>query len=80
MSNSNHKEMGAAYKQLIKINFKQEFVFGDPVSSFVKYANDNHIIIMGNSSKSILKKFLFGSKSVETLKKTNSPILIVRNE
>ena len=63
-----------------KINFKQEFVFGDPVSSFVKYANDNHIIIMGNSSKSILKKFFFGSKSIQTLKKTNSPILIVRNE
>tara|TARA_A100001037_G_scaffold93901_1_gene85439 strand:+ start:4342 stop:5226 length:885 start_codon:yes stop_codon:yes gene_type:complete len=63
-----------------KINFTQEFVFGDPVSSFVKYANDDHIIIMGDSSKTILKKFLFGSKSLATLKKTNSPILIVRNE
>ena len=62
-----------------KINFKQEFVFGDPVSSFVKYAEDNHIIIMGDSSKSIINKFFFGSKPLNTLKRTNSPILIVRN-
>jgi len=63
-----------------KINFKQEFVFGDPVSSFVKYGKDNHIIIMGDSSKSIIKKFFFGSKPLNTLKRTNAPILIVRNK
>jgi len=63
-----------------KINFKQEFVFGDPVSSFVKYAGNNHIIVMGDSSKSIISKFFFGSKPLNTLKRTNSPILIVRNK
>ena len=40
----------------IKISWgDEEFVFGDPVSSFVKYANDDHIIIMGDSSKTILR-------------------------
>lgn len=50
------------YLQSKKITHKQHFVTGDPVVTFVEYAGDEHIIVMGDSGQSALKKFFTGSK------------------
>lgn len=60
------------------ITYKQEFLTGDPVRTFVDFAGDNHVIVMGASTQSPLKKFFVGSKPIKTLELANSPILVVR--
>ena len=60
------------------ISHDQKFVTGDPVKTFVEYAGDDHIIVMGDSGQSALKKFFAGSKPIRTLEKAVGPILVVR--
>jgi len=71
-------DMAKAYFDSKGIPVEQFFLTGDPVRTFVEFAGDNHIIIMGASTLNPVKQFLFGSKPIQTLKQTDVPILIVR--
>ena len=68
----------ARYLQSNNVSHDQQFVTGDPVETFVEYAGDDHIIVMGDSGQSALKKFFTGSKPIRTLEKAVGPILVVR--
>lgn len=68
----------ARYLKSKDIPFEQHFVTGDPVKMFVDHAGENHILVMGDSGTSPLKKFFVGSKPITTLDKANCPILVVR--
>ena len=61
-----------------KIPYEQHFLTGDPVNTFLDFAGDDHILVMGASSQSPLKMFFMGSKPIKTLEKAKTPILIVR--
>ncbi len=67
-----------AYFESRDIEVEQFFLTGDPVRTFVEFAGDNHMIIMGASTLNPVKQFLFGSKPIKTLEQTDVPILIVR--
>jgi len=67
-----------AYLEKHDIPVEQFFLTGDPVTTFVNFAGDDHIIIMGASSANPLKKLFVGSKPIKTLKQTSGPILIVK--
>ncbi len=67
-----------AYLDKHDIPIEQFFLTGDPVTTFVDFAGDDHIIIMGASTANPLKKLFFGSKPIKTLERTTGPILIVK--
>lgn len=71
-------DMVKTYFESRKIEVEQSFITGDPVSTFVDFAGDDHMIIMGASSLNPVKQLLFGSKPIKTLARTDVPILIVR--
>lgn len=66
------------YLKSQNIPFEQHFITGDPVNTFLDFAGDDHIIVMGDSKQSPLLKFFFGSKPIKTMKKASCPILVVR--
>jgi len=67
-----------AYLEKNGIPVEQFFLTGDPVTTFVDFAGDDHIIIMGASTANPLKKLLMGSKPIKTLDRSSTPILIVK--
>ncbi len=71
-------DMAKAHFESINIEVEQHFITGDPVSTFVDFAGDDHMIIMGASTLNPVKQLLFGSKPIKTLARTDVPILIVR--
>lgn len=71
-------DMAKAYFESRGIEVEQFFLTGDPVRVFCEFAGEDHMIIMGTSSSNPLKQFLLGSKPIQTLKRTNVPMLIVR--
>ncbi len=71
-------DMAKTYFDSMNIEIEQSFITGDPVSTFVDFAGDNHMIIMGASTLNPIKQLLFGSKPIKTLARTDVPILIVR--
>jgi len=71
-------DMAKAYFEARNIDVEQHFITGDPVSTFVDFAGDDHIVIMGASTLNPVKQLLFGSKPIKTLARTDVPILIVR--
>ena len=60
------------------LEVEQHFITGDPVTEFVNFAGEDHIIVMGASGQNPLKMLMFGSKPIKTLERSNVPILIVR--
>lgn len=66
------------YFEKNEIAVEQFFLTGDPVKTFVDFAGDDHIIIMGSSQSHPLLKLLRGSKPIKTLERSTGPILIVR--
>ena len=60
------------------INFSSSFEIGDPVDIITKKAGTDHIVIMGSSSRNPIKTFFKGNKHLKVLKKSQSPILIVK--
>lgn len=85
---SKRKRFGPGYKGAAKsaanhlkkqgVDFEQHFLVGDPVSMFVDFAGEDHIIVMGVSGQSPIKKFFVGSKPIKTLDKAQCPILIIK--
>lgn len=51
---------------------------GDPVSVINNTAGDDHIIVMGSSTKNPLVKFFTGSKPLKVMQTCKCPILIVK--
>ena len=88
MTISDSKEFRNAYKQASKwadkflrrsgIDHEVNLVFGDFIKVMDETARDNHIIVMGNSTKSPLAKFFKGSKPLKVSEKCNCPALIVK--
>lgn len=70
----------AHYLDTIHVSYEQKFLTGDPVTTFIDTAGEDHIIVMGASTRSVLAKLFLGSKPMKTLEKSNCPILIVRGE
>jgi nucleotide-binding universal stress UspA family protein len=75
--------MGAAEhaRELLEkegLEVEQFFLTGDPVKTFVDFAGENHIVVMGASGKNAFKKLFMGSKPIQTLKRVRGPMLIVR--
>ena len=66
------------YLKSKKISYEQHFITGDPVETFVEFAGEDHILVMGDSGVSPLKKFFVGSKPIKTLDRASCPILVVR--
>ncbi len=60
------------------INHEQRFETGDPVSVIKKAAGNNHIIVMGASTKNPLFTFFTGSKPLKVMEDCHCPILIVK--
>ena len=85
---SKRKRFGSGYKGAsdracryldnANVSYKQHFIVGDPVETIVEMADQNHIIIMGVSSKNPLKKFFAGSKPLSVMNTSACPILIVK--
>lgn len=60
------------------IDAKNLFEVGDPFQTIVNIGGDNHLIIMGASSRSPIKKFFKSSKPLDVMGNCNCPILIVK--
>jgi nucleotide-binding universal stress UspA family protein len=60
------------------IEAKNVFEVGDPAKTIVDIAGNHHIIIMGASTRSPLKKFFKGSKPLDVMENCSCPILIVK--
>ena len=60
------------------IDAKNLFEVGDPFQTIVNMAGDNHLIIMGASTRSPIKKFFKSSKPLNVMGNCNCPILIVK--
>jgi nucleotide-binding universal stress UspA family protein len=60
------------------IDAKNIFKVGDPSDTIVEIATNNHIIIMGASTRSPLKKFFIGSKPLDVMENCSCPILIIK--
>ncbi len=71
-------DMARDYFKSRNIELEQFFITGDPVQTFVEFAGDDHMIIMGASNLNPIKQLVFGSKPIKTLAQTDVPILIVR--
>lgn len=60
------------------VDHNVNMVLGNFLSVMNKTAGDDHIIVMGNSTKSPLTKFFTGSKPLNVCEKCNCPALIVK--
>ena len=90
MTVSKTEEFGPGYKEAsesasqhlesLHVDHEQKFITGDPVNTFIETAGEDHLIVMGSSSKSALAKFFLGSKPMKTLEKANCPILVVKEK
>ena len=74
----NSSKKASKFLRRLKIDRKCFFEKGDPVETILKIASDNHIIVMGNSTKSPLLKFFSGTKALSVMEKSTCPILIVK--
>ncbi|MBC8346872.1 MAG: universal stress protein [Candidatus Marinimicrobia bacterium] len=60
------------------INHEHRFETGDPVTVIKKAAGNDHIIVMGASTKNPLFKFFTGSKPIKIMEDCQCPVLIVK--
>lgn len=71
-------DRAAKFMRRSGIEAKNIFKVGDPAKTIVDVATENHIIIMGASSRSPIKKFFVGSKPLDVMENCRCPILIVK--
>jgi nucleotide-binding universal stress UspA family protein len=69
-----------ASKYLRRCGIKNQNIYkvGNPSEVIKNIAGDNHIIVMGISTRSPLKKFFKGSKPLKVMENCQCPILIVK--
>ena len=74
----NAAEWAAKLLRRSGIEYQNNFQMGDPSEIITQAAGDDHIIVMGSSTRSPLKKFFKGSKPLKVLKHCQCPTLIVQ--
>jgi len=60
------------------IEYKNRFEVGDPSDLIARNAGQNHIVVMGASSRNPLKTLFKGNKPLKVLENCQCPILIVK--
>ena len=60
------------------IQYETHLLKGDPIDVIKKTAGDDHIIVMGASTKNPLVKFFTGSKPLKIMENCPCPVLIVK--
>ena len=76
-----YKQAAARAAKLMRrsgIEAKNVFKVGNPVKTIVEEAGNDHIIIMGASTRSPITKFFKGSKPLNVMESCDCPILIVK--
>ena len=79
--NSGDRDAANRAEKLIRrmgIQYEVHLLKGDPINIIKKTAGDDHIIVMGASTKNPLVKFFTGSKPLKIMKNCPCPILIVK--
>ena len=71
-------ERAGKFMRRTGIQYQNIYRMGDPSEIIKKEAGDNHIVIMGASSKNPLMKFFKGSKPLKVMEDCSCPILIVK--
>ena len=76
----NKNAANRASKYLRRCGIKNQNIYkvGNPSEVIKNIAGDNHIIVMGTSTRSPLKKFFKGSKPLKVMENCQCPILIVK--
>ena len=74
----NAAEWAAKLLRRSGIEYQNSFQKGNPSEIITQAAGDDHIIVMGSSTRSPLKKFFKGSKPLKVLKHCQCPTLIVQ--
>lgn len=74
----NAAERAAKFIRRCGINYKNIYKVGDPSEVIKAVAGNNHIIVMGTSTRNPLKKFFKGSKPLKVMENCQCPILIVK--
>ena len=71
-------ERAGKFMRRTSIQYQNIYRVGDPSEIIKNEAGDNHIVIMGASSKNPLMKFFKGSKPLKVMEVCPCPILIVK--
>ena len=71
-------ERAGKFMRRTGIQYQNIYRVGDPSEIIKNEAGDNHIVIMGASSKNPLMKFFKGSKPLKVMEDCPCPILIVK--
>jgi len=70
----------AKYMRRCKVKYNGLHDTGNPKEKIINAADNNHIIVMGASTKSPIAKFFKGSIPLDVMKSCNCPILIVKSK
>jgi len=75
-----HRAVNKAERLLkrMKIPYKTHLLKGDPIDIIKKTAGNDHIIVMGTSTKNPLIKYFRGSKPLKIMETCPCPVLIVK--
>jgi len=74
----NAANRAAKFLRRCGIQHQNIYKVGNPSDVIKEIAGDNHIIVMGTSTRSPLKKFFKGSKPLKVMENCQCPILIVK--
>ena len=70
----------AKYMRRCKVKYNGLHDTGNPKEKIINAADNNHIIVMGASTRSPIAKFFKGSIPLDVMKSCNCPILIVKSK
>jgi nucleotide-binding universal stress UspA family protein len=74
----NAAELAGKFMRRCGIDYQNIFKVGDPVQVIKEESKNNHIIVMGASTKSPLVKFFTGSVPLKVMENCNCSVLIVK--
>jgi nucleotide-binding universal stress UspA family protein len=73
-----HLDRMAGLCDLKRVPYKIVIAEGKVVKEAVKAAGEDHIVFLGRSRRSTLRKVILGSKTIQIVNRVNSPMLIVK--
>ncbi|HIB32387.1 MAG TPA: hypothetical protein EYO45_04680 [Candidatus Marinimicrobia bacterium] len=74
----NAAKRAAKMMRRMGIEYENHFKHGDPAVVIRETAGNDHIIVMGTSTKNPIAKFFMGSKPLQVMESNPCPILIVK--
>ena len=74
----NAAKRAAKMMRRMGIEYENHFKHGDPAFVIRETAGNDHIIVMGTSTKNPIAKFFMGSKPLQVMESNPCPILIVK--